>query len=86
MQGYGDAVERHLFAIGYRLQPDIFAQAQPQKALAVCSGQIAPAVRPGMIGMRMGDDRTIDRPPGINVKFAGWAINAGRVRFEKSFV
>jgi hypothetical protein len=39
-----------------------------------------------MIGMRVGDDRPVDRLPGIDVKIAGPTVNAGCGYFEKFIV
>ncbi len=77
-------VQRHLhaemidgLAIGQRLQRNL-AEPRPQHAFGPRRGQVAGVASAGMVGVRMRDDGTVDRPPRIDVEIAGSAIEAFR--------
>ena len=51
----------------------------PQDARAARGGQVAPASPARVVGVRVGDDRAIDRPPRIHEEVAGLAVEAAVV-------
>ena len=68
-----DPVPRQDLAIGRCLDRDVAkALAKDRRRVAVTDINLRAEAR--VIGMRMGDDRSRNRPPGINVKVARGAI------------
>jgi hypothetical protein len=72
-----DAVENERHPVRQLLDPDRFAQADPKQAGALRSREIAAAPCAAVVDMRMGDDRSIHRFRGIDIKTAPPAVQPG---------
>jgi hypothetical protein len=67
VKGDGYAVMDDVLAIGQRIELDI-AQPRLQDTGARKRSKVMGMAGPRMVGVRMRDERTVDRLPGINVK------------------
>ncbi len=77
MQRQPDAVEDERGPVWQFLDMDGLAQPDSQQAGAFRGREIAPAPRPGVVGVRVGDDRPVDRLPGVDKKTAIPAVQPG---------
>ena len=62
-------------AIGQRLEPDL-AEPRAQHMLGIGRSQVVRMAGTRVIGVSVRDHRALDRPPGIDVEIAGWAVQA----------
>ncbi len=67
----GNAVMQQPLAIRQGLQVDVLAQSCPQYPFTGCCRQVMLVAGAGVVAMGVGDDRTLDRPPRIDVEIAG---------------
>ena len=74
------------FAIGQGLQVDVLAQSRAQYPFAGGGRQIVMVAASGMIAVGVGDNRTLDRPPRVDIEITGGAIQAFRARDDKVHV
>ena len=79
----GDAVMQQPLAIRQGLQVDVLAQSRAQNPFAGRRGQVMLVAGAGMVAMGVGDDRTLDRPPRVDVEIAGRAVQAFGARDDK---
>ncbi|MNI45527.1 hypothetical protein D3C73_999550 [compost metagenome] len=82
----GDAVMQQPLAIRQGLQVDVLAQSRTQNPLAGCRRQVMLVASTGVVAMGVGDDRTLDRPPRVDVEIAGRAVQAFGSRDDKVHV
>src|SRR5207248_5579296 len=81
------AVDGEPRAVGNRLRGsgEILAVAQPHQIQRLGGREHAMMSRPGMVGMRMGDERTVDRPQRIDIKSAGTTTKPGGRAYQQLF-
>jgi hypothetical protein len=72
-----DAPVLNLLPIVQALQRDV-AQPRPHHAFCATRDQIVAMSAPGVVGMGMGNDRPINRSPGVEVEVARRAIQTLR--------
>ncbi len=80
-----DAVDVHPFA-DFGFLPRLaepFAEAQGHDGQGLAAGHHRAVAGPGVIGMRMGDERARNRAHRIDVEIAGRAIEAFRARMQQ---
>ena len=82
VQADAHALPVQRLAPGQGLQADI-AEPRAQQAGAFGAAQVVPVPGPRMVGMGMGDDGAIDRPPGVDVEVAGRAVQALRAQHDQ---
>ena len=83
MQRQFHAVVRDRLAISQRLQIDVGAEANTQRAFAMAVRQIMTVAGARMVRVRMRDDRAVYRFPRLDVKVAGGALQALRARDDQ---
>ena len=74
VQGHPDTVYIDRHSIGQFLDADIGAQASLEQRCALRGREIAPASRSRMVGVGMGNDRTADRPRGVDIEIGSPAV------------
>ncbi len=73
---------RNHVAIGQRLQVDI-AEPRPKHRLTGGGAEVPTVAGSRMIRMGVGDDRTVDRTPGIDVEVAGRTVESFRAKNDE---
>ena len=72
-------------AVGQRLQGDLLAEPGAQHALRRRRGEVAAVAAARVVGVRVGDDRALDRPPRVDVEVARRAVQAFRALHDQVF-
>jgi hypothetical protein len=60
-----------------------FGQARAEKRRGAGGGEIRAGARACVVGVRVGDEGMVDGAPGIDVKAAGWTVEAVGREFEQ---
>ena len=83
----GDAVERDALAIGdgLRRAGEVLAVAQPHQIERLLRRQHGAVAGAGVVGMRVRDQRPLDRTRRVDVEAAALAAHAGRRRHQDVF-
>ena len=82
VQAQAHALQIDRLAPGQRLQVDV-AQARAQQARAFGAAQVVAVAGARMVGMGMGDDGALDRPPRVDVEVARRAVQALRPQLDQ---
>ena len=82
VQADAHAVPVQRLAPGQGLQADI-AEPRAQQAGAFGAAQVVPVPGPRMVGMGMGDDGALHRPPRVDVEVAGRAVQTLRAQHDQ---
>src|ERR1700730_3620803 len=85
MKRHRYAVKPDDLAVADRLRRpgEIFAVAKPHQIQGFGCRQYCLVAGPGVVGMRMGDERSGDRADRIDVECARWAMEPGLRRHQK---
>ncbi|KPW88474.1 hypothetical protein ALO79_200067 [Pseudomonas syringae pv. castaneae] len=83
VKAQGHAVMSQAFAVGQGLQMDVLAQSRTQDAFTGGCCQVVLIATAGMVTVGMGDDRALNRTPGVDVEIPARTVQAFRAGNDK---